>query len=282
MDLKKAYILASNLSKKIKDGENPIEFMYRIEKNPNLKGFISNLNYENLMKVSFLSFAIKEKVNIKEFVKEYLTNLFVFSLVRISNTDAEVDCSVCDANGDLKCGECGGNGDTSCSNCDGDGNEECTNCDGTGELEDGEPCDECQGGGTLECNYCDGSGWESCEYCGGSGRESCNDCDGTGYVDAIDQSEAEQYYYVSLDTRLFDLLMRKEKNSVVNEKLLEFIQNSKKTFLLSMIEGLIDDYDFENIEDEKTYFTEISNNVFITPKTGWNKLRISTIYDYIT
>ena len=262
-------------------------FIKLLLSNPKYKPFFSQLNLDDLFTVAMLINAKKKGMDINEEYEKIKTSLFSFSLILVREFEPDVDCETCDGSGKLECGDCRGRGYEDCEVCGGDGEINCEYCDGTGysdeEDEDGDliDCDNCNGTGNVDCNDCDGGNVE-CSTCHGSGDEDCYNCDGEAYVSAIDKLEAEQYYYVSYDLRIKDLLDLKSEYSEISQSLENLILDSPRTFLVNVQTGIMDSFD--GFAVNTYFFGEMSEDELILKsmsRRGEIKIDVYNLMDYV-
>ena len=149
-------------------------------------------------------------------------DLFTFSLISVDQTYVGESCD-----------ECWGEGYSECSYCGGSGEESCDDCGGSGEDEDGGTCQSCGGNGYFECQGCDGKGNNNCTQCYGNGSEDCSYCDGQGKWENEDKYEVTQYYYASIDGKLFNLLKDIDEDKIIDDEVFQMINDLRLTILIN-------------------------------------------------
>ena len=279
--------LVNRLEKYWRSTDVAESFVKLLLSNEKFKPFFSQLNLDGLFVVAMLISAKKKGMDINEEFEKIQSSLFSFSTILVREHEPDVECDVCEGSGNLECGDCRSRGDEDCGYCDGEGDLDCGYCDGTGysdeEDEDGNliDCSGCDGTGRIDCNDCDG-GKVECSNCGGSGEEHCHKCDGEAYVSATDKLDVEQYYYVSYDLRIKDLIDLKSEYSEISESLENLILDSPRTFLVDVQSGIMDSFD--GFAVNTFFFGELSEDELMLKrrsKRGEIKIDVYNLVDYI-
>jgi hypothetical protein len=279
--------LVNRLEKYWRESDVAESFIKLLLSNPKYKPFFSQLNLDGLFTVAMLINDKKKGMDINEEYGKIKTSLFSFSIILVREFEPDVDCETCDGSGNLECGDCRGRGYVDCEVCGGNGDIECQYCYGSGysdeEDEDGNliDCSHCDGNGTVDCNDCDGGNAE-CSTCRGSGEEECYNCDGQAYVSAMDKLEAEQYYYVSYDLRIKDLLDLKSEYSEISQSLENLILDSPRTFLVNVQTGIMDSFD--GFAVNTFFFGEMSEDDLMLKsmsRRGEIKIDVYNLMDYV-
>lgn len=159
----------------------------KFSKDDNISEILKKLDGEQIIKLCFLVWGVKNKMDPQEVSNLVDIELFAYSIVEFHEYDVQIDCD-----------DCGGSGNVTCDYCDGRGSTDCETCDGDGEVElDSEEEYE-----MVTCSDCNGSGHESCDYCYGSGEVDCTNCYGGGSIDSDDHIEFDILNFVSINKDL--------------------------------------------------------------------------------
>lgn len=242
-------LLAKKLYKTHK-GMTPGQFFGVLRTSPHYKALFDTLDPKDIVILCFLVGNMTEGSDMKSLYDEIIQNLFVFSLVYVTDEESLETCHYC-----------GGDGEVTCGYCEGDGEVDCEDCGGDGEDDEGEDCDYCNGGGKVSCDNCR-RGYEQCDYCEGSG-ETVRD----GYKDVT------QEYFVSFSRALYNYFETKidELEEVPNKNYDSIIKN-KKTFMTFEESGasyefedfMSGDYVFVGMDKEDVSFYK--RNQFLNPQ----------------
>jgi len=255
--------LTINLSGLWKNEDEFVPFLKQLLSKEPYNVFLKRYKSDDLLIVGML---LKAKSLGKNISNEYdliMNNFFSFSTIEILEIEPDIECERCSGESELDCSECNGRGYLDCYECDGSGEDTCNICWGDGsteEDEDGDPidCDECYGSGNVTCSECGGEGTENCSECGGTGKYDCPDCE-HGYVAAEEKIEIAQFYFLSYDPKIKNLLETKDKLSPISDDLLDVIYKSETTFLVESEDGKIDFIEFNYVipEVNSSFFGEI-------------------------
>jgi len=201
-------------------------------------------------------------------------DLFTFSLISVDQTYVDWTCNECWGEGYIECSYCGGSGEESCDNCAGTGDEPCQDCDGYGEDEDGGICQSCSGNGDIDCDDCAGGGRNNCTQCYGNGSEDCSYCDGLGNGENEDEYKVSQYYYASIDGKLFNLLKDVDVDQLIgDDEIFQMINDLRLTILINT-DSYITEYFVNNGIDLSTDDT-VFNGINEKPNLYYLSQRVS-------
>lgn len=256
MEKKSILNIVNKVERFWKSSDDVNSFCTKLVKEQKFGGIFTKVPGTDLFVVSFLVKALKDGEDIGQVYDEITNNLFSFLVIKILDTEPDIECSSCDGDGKYKCSSCDGIGDITCSKCEGDGRVVCSSCDGTGELEDGEPCDECQGDGEVDCDYCDGTGDIYCDRCSGSGEVECPSCDGDGFVYTKREAKVAEMQYVGYDIDDYNLLKNMEEWTKLDNEI--NLNSERKLSLIREDIGRIDSS--SDFEDKDEYFMEVVLN----------------------
>ena len=101
-------------------------------------------------------------------------------------------------------------------------------------------------------------------------------------MSATDKLDAEQYYYVSYDLRIKDLIDLKSEYSEISESLENLILDSPRTFLVDVQSGIMDSFD--GFAVNTFFFGELSEDELMLKrrsKRGEIKIDVYNLVDYI-
>lgn len=258
--------IVDNIKKYWTKSDTPASFVAHLLHNEKFSTFFKKYNVNDLFIVSMLISAEKNGLNINDEYKKIKNFLFCFSTILVNEHEPDIECDICDGETTLTCSECYGRG-----------YDECGECDGTGLIShyDG----DYNYIGDIDCKHCD-DGYANCEHCDGAGKSECYNCDGEGDINAKNKLDVTQYYYISYDPRVRDLLELKHKFSEISQNLLDVISDSKTTFIISEERGLMDDYQIENFADNTYYFGELDETEPIIRYNSNLKFDVMNLYDF--
>jgi hypothetical protein len=110
-------------------------------------------------------------------------------------------------------------------------------------------CEYCDGYGMFDCDNCNRYNDTDCEKCNDTGSVACHNCDGDGDVEKINHNSVEIYSFISVSTKLKDLLIDYE-NEKINQSVIDSIRNNVLTIQIYNEELVIDDfYDDYQVDD---------------------------------
>ena len=208
------------------------------------------INSEDIVMISFLLPHGNNSEVMSNLYDTIKSSLFGFSVMEIDEEEPEEECT-----------DCYGQGSDDCPDCGGSGNEDCSDCDGDGEDEEGETCSTCDGEGKMECSYCDSSG-----------SVPCSTCDGDGHISQYGAYAVSQYFVVSYDKDLLDVLELKEQDDHIEIKL-----QTDKTLRLLKKDSVINDGN--SYEVGELYFIELTESPQLRPSGQGGRVDINNLYD---
>ena len=217
------------------------------------------LSSEDILLLSYILPKVESGLDLNELCNRIKSNLFSFSYCEVEDTEPEEECNSCYGSGNEQCDNCDGTGNETCRQCDGDGKVSCDNCDGSGVDEEGDQCSDCNGSGEINCNQCDGDGNESCNQCGGGGEFDCYNCDGTGNVELNGKATVSQYFVISYNQKIKNLVELKEPYDEISQDFIREIYNDKMTLITSVENFTPDDDEFDSLLQGDYFFYEFSD-----------------------
>lgn len=203
-------------------GLSPSHIFTRFITEPSYKMLYDKLNAKDTILLSLLIGNMDgDNSKIKSLLSDIEQNLFVFSVLEITDDETYMTCPECGGNSEVYCNECGGSEEVVCPECYGSGEDDeentCRHCDGEGNVY----CDECNSG-YLPCDYCDGNG------------DILNE----------DNKQAEQLFYASFNRKLYDIFETKaEDYDVISNNLMDKIVRDKQTIIILRTNGETDQFD---------------------------------------
>ena len=213
-----------NLSKKLyrsNRGLSPNDFYHTIRVNPHYQIIFDNLKPSEIAILCLIVGNMRDDSDVESLYNQIKGNIFVFSLVEITDDVSYHTCSYCGADGEVNCDNCNGNSEV-----------DCPDCDGSGEREGGGSCSNCRGDGKVDCIECS-RGYITCEKCEGTGEE----------VDD-NSKQITQEFYVSYDSNLFNYLeMKLDDMDEISQENYSKIIKSRKTIKTFSEDGSSSDFD---------------------------------------
>jgi len=211
MNTQRLESLVKKLTPNIKS-DRPNTIYGELVRGPLFSSLTKVIDAKSFVILSFLIFFKKNNKYTEGISVVINEDLFTFSLISVDQTYV-----------DKSCDECWGEGYSECSYCDGSGEESCDDCGGSGEDEDGVTCQSCDGKGSNDCTQCYGNGSEDCSY-----------CDGQGKWEDEDEYEVSQYYYASIDGKLFNLLKDVDVDQLIGDyEIFQMINDLRLTILIN-------------------------------------------------